>query len=148
MVLSCHIVYSSTRRDILWLPSNSASAKVTWAVYFARVSFPSYHNPSFTNVSSINTQNLYSSLSMLVCMLHNNYAWSHLEPAFTGDLTSPSHASAIKDSLNQFTQERSSENGPASVMVTVKAPVQPVSSDTADHMSLLQTVRALETLLD
>lgn len=104
MVLSCHVIYPSTRRDILWLPSSSASAKVTRAVYFAKVSFLSYHNPNFMNVSSINTQNLYSSLSRLVCMLHNNCAWSHLELAFTGDSTSPSHASAIKDSLNPSRQ--------------------------------------------
>lgn len=98
---------SAVTSSILQLERIFYGCRPIMAVCFARVSFLSYHNPSFTNVSSINTQNLYSSLSRLVCMVHNNYAWSHLELAFTGDLTSPSHASAIKDSLNPSHQVRS-----------------------------------------
>lgn len=63
-------------------------------------SFLCYHILSFPNVSAISVQNLYSSLSSAVCMLHNNYAWSYLQFAFPGGLTSWSHASATKDSLN------------------------------------------------
>lgn len=71
----------------------------TWTVQFTKTSFLCYHILSFPNVSAISVQNLYSSLSSAVCMLHN-YAWSYLQFAFPGGLTSWSHASATKDSLN------------------------------------------------
>lgn len=74
--------------------------KKTWTVHFTETSFLCYHILSFPNVSAIYVQNLHSSLSSVVCMLHNNYAWTYLQLALPGGLTSWSHASATKDSLN------------------------------------------------
>lgn len=82
-----------------WVLLLAKEKKKTWTVQFTKTSFLCYHILSFPNVSAISVQNLYSSLSSVVCMLHN-YAWSYLQFAFPGGLTSWSHASATKDSLN------------------------------------------------
>lgn len=122
MVLSCHVIYPSTRRYILCLPFNSASAKVTWAEPI------SYHitTPAL-RMCPQSTLRIYTLACQgwFVCYVIIMHGVIMSLPSLVA--------------LRKWTCICDGDS---------KSPCTPVSSDTADHMSLLQTVWALETLLD